>query len=274
MSTTSRRTPSGSRAPWSGLLDVLLGRVPARNAGFFQHPQSEPAIDDGTGDGAEDRATEPPAHVESSTGSSDAAVSDAAMLGEAPTPDHAPASDGAPTDEAPTDGAPTDEAPTNSDATGREGLRVQAERVSLDGEIGPGAVDGAWWPRSDRAADEVGELAEALPDDLGRLQRVALSMDDWSDDQPRAVHVFGHPLHLAWFTGLRRHTAHLTFEGGHEADLLVLPSDTEDAAAREVLEAVGKDRSRTDLLARAGIDLENEQQSDAQQRGGQQQAED
>lgn len=224
MSTTSKRTSPGARAPWSGLLDTLLGRMPGRHAGPQPDepgPDADAARADGSGSG--------------DTGSGAAATG--------------------------ADGTTKDDSTKDESSA----LRVNAERVSLDAELGLGAVDGAWWPRSDRAADEVPELLEALPDDLGRVLRVALRMDDWSDDQPRVVQVDGHPLHLAWFAGMRRHTAHLTFEGEASAVLLVLPSDTDEAAAREVLDAVGEERSREDLLSRAGVELDQDSAQSAPQ---------
>lgn len=217
MSTTSKRTSPGSRAPWSGMLDALLGRVPGRR---------------GDADGSE-------------AGRSEAEPSEAEAA--------QPATSGAAGTSAAADAGAGGTTKDESDA-----LRVRAERVSLDAELGIGAVDGAWWPRSDRAADEVPELLEALPEDLGRVLRIALRMDDWSEDRPRVVSVDGHPLHLAWFAGMRRHTAHLTFEGDATAVLLLVPSETDEAAAREVLDAVGDERSREDLLARAGVELDQE----------------
>jgi hypothetical protein len=208
MSSTSKDSADGSRSPWSGIVDAVRGRVPARSAGLLQRlkpGEPDEPVDSASAAGQEDQP--------------------------APEPEATPADGGADS-------------------------QVRAERVSLDGDLGEGATDGAWWPRSDRAADEVAELLDALPDELGRVQRVALSMADWSDERPRVVPVAGHPLHLAWFAGMRRHTVHLTFEYDHTAVLLVVPADADESAARAVLDAEGEKRTDQELLAGVGVELD------------------
>jgi hypothetical protein len=140
----------------------------------------------------------------------------------------------------------------------RTGLRVSSDRFSLDHEVGVGAVDGAWWPNTDEAPEAVPQLLKEFPEELGRVTRVALNTSDWSDDQPKTVPVDDRSVHLAWFSGMHRHTARVTFENDDPVVLLVLPPSTDEQAARHVLEAVGEERSRRDLLAEAGIEPEDD----------------
>jgi hypothetical protein len=134
----------------------------------------------------------------------------------------------------------------------RTGLRVSSDRFSLDHEVGVGAVDGAWWPNTDEAPEAVPQLLKEFPEELGRVT------SDWSDDQPKTVPVDDRSVHLAWFSGMHRHTARVTFENDDPVVLLVLPPSTDGQAARHVLEAVGEERSRRDLLAEAGIEPEDD----------------
>jgi hypothetical protein len=143
--------------------------------------------------------------------------------------------------------------PTDPDESAPSGLLVQTERLTVHREPGTGALDGAWWPSSSTAADVIPDLVGELPDELGRVSRVALSMADWSDEQPKTVPVGDRPVRLAWFAGMARHTARVTFENDEAITVLVLPPDTEQEAASSVLSTVGESRSRSELLAEAGL---------------------
>jgi hypothetical protein len=134
------------------------------------------------------------------------------------------------------------------------GFRVQTDRLTVDDELGTGPLDGAWWPSSATAADVVTELVSALPDDLGRVIRISLCMTDWSEDQPKSVPVEDGQVHLAWFTGMQRHTARITFEDDEAITVLVIPPDTEQETAASLLKSAAEDRSRSELLAEAGIE--------------------
>ncbi len=125
---------------------------------------------------------------------------------------------------------------------------VRAERLTVD-EIGSGELDGVWWPTSATATEAVPQLVDDLPDGLGRVQRVALPRADWSDEQPKAATVGGRPLRLAWFDGMRRHTARITFDTDAVITVLVLPPDTEQDAAESALRASAEERSRSQLLS-------------------------
>lgn len=135
----------------------------------------------------------------------------------------------------------TDEAGDSSDRT------VSTDRLTLD-EIGAGDLDGVWWPTTTTAAEAIPQLVNDLPEGLGRVTRIALPMPDWSDEQPKTVTVDDHQVHVAWFTGMRRRTARVTFDTDVSATVLVLPPDAEQDTATEALKASAEERSRSGLL--------------------------
>lgn len=176
----------------------------------------------------------------------------------APAPD---ATDSDATDSDVTDSDVTDSAPTAPDEPREQEQEqetvsrgVRSDRLVLEEEWGAGPLDGAWWPDSEEAARAVPGLVEALPDTLGPVSRLALPMPDWSADQPKTLQLENRTIHLAWFAGMQRHTARITFESGDAVTVLVLPSDTEAEAASNVLSQAGGERSREDLLADAGVE--------------------
>jgi hypothetical protein len=132
---------------------------------------------------------------------------------------------------------------------------VRSDRLVLEDQWGAGPLDGAWWPDSEDAVRAVPGLVEALPDTAGPVSRLALPMSDWSDDQPKTMQLEDRTIHLAWFAGMQRHTARITFESGDAVTVLVLPTDTEAETASNVLSQAGEQRSREDLLAEAGVEI-------------------
>jgi hypothetical protein len=151
---------------------------------------------------------------------------------------------------------------TSSDSSSEGGDRtVRTDRLTVD-EIGTGDLDGVWWPSSTTAADAVPQLVGDLPDGLGRVLRIALPMPDWSDEKPKTVTVDDRPVHIAWFTGMRRHTARVTFDTDAIITVLVLPPDTEQDAASNALNANAEERSRSHLLETAGVETADSGDSD------------
>ncbi|MDQ1632617.1 MAG: hypothetical protein QOC80_2589 [Frankiaceae bacterium] len=149
------------------------------------------------------------------------------------------------------DDAPVQEQGQEQEAPSRG---VRSDRLVLEDEWGAGPLDGAWWPDSEDAVRAVPGLVEALPDTVGLVSRLALPMSDWSDDQPKTLQLEDRTIHLAWFAGMQRHTARITFESGDAVTVLVLPPDTEAGTASNVLSQAAEQRSREDLLAEAGLE--------------------
>jgi Family of unknown function (DUF5994) len=146
---------------------------------------------------------------------------------------------------------PASDAPAPDDQA-TSGFQVQTDRLTVDERFGTGALDGAWWPTSSTAADAVPELVGELADAVGRVTRIALSMPDWTDEKPKTVHVRDHVVHLAWFAGMPRHTARVTFEEGEVITLLLVPPETEQDTASAVLATAAEDRSLSLLAEKDG----------------------
>jgi hypothetical protein len=122
---------------------------------------------------------------------------------------------------------------------GSEPVRLEFAPV-----FGLGAVDGAWWPRSLDAANELLPLLAALAPQIGRPTRVSLNTTAW-DPGPRQVWAAGHGVHLGWFTHMDRAVVTVAHErpapgsGGRRFQdrvrLLVIPPQTSPQQARAVM---------------------------------------
>lgn len=186
-----------------------------------------------------------------------AGKSDAAAASEAPGASEAAGeTEAAGADEATAhSGTPSESTEAGSEESAAEGgFRVHTERLTVDEAIGTGPLDGAWWPTSQQASEAVVGLVEDLGDAFGRVTRIALPMKDWSDERPKTVQVDGRAVHLAWFAGMRRQTARVTFESDEAITVVVLPVDSDKDAAASALSAAAEDRSSADLLQEAGAE--------------------
>jgi hypothetical protein len=96
-----------------------------------------------------------------------------------------------------------------------------------------GAVDGAWWPRSRNAQDELPAFIAALDAQPGvRVQRLAVHRDEWDDIPHRLTADDGHFARVDWFTTIPRHTVSVTTAHSREPiALLVVPPSTPAGAA-------------------------------------------
>ncbi|MET9885241.1 DUF5994 family protein [Streptomyces sp. NPDC006430] len=99
-----------------------------------------------------------------------------------------------------------------------------------------GQLDGAWWPYSRDLEVELPPLAAALDEVWGRITRVTVNPTRWPVI-PHTVNVAGHTVHVGWFT--EQHPDKLillSFTVGRW-DLLVVPPETEPAAAARLMAA-------------------------------------
>ena len=117
-------------------------------------------------------------------------------------------------------------------------------------------LNGGWWPRSLDASAELPGLIAEVNSRSGRISRVALQADAFSQI-PRLLVVGGRKVHVAWFRYMNTHTVILTMAGGRDdLVLLVIPPQAEPAAAAEALRLAssGGDAGRPDaILAAAGV---------------------
>ena len=107
-----------------------------------------------------------------------------------------------------------------------------------------GYVDGAWWPRSRDLSAELPALLAVLAVRLGRVPRVSFNLTDW-DAAPRRITVAGSPVRLGGFHTQRPDTVDVIGPDGARLTLLVIPPQTGQATAHQVLMRAGR-RGNTD----------------------------
>jgi hypothetical protein len=116
-----------------------------------------------------------------------------------------------------------------------------------------GQLDGAWWPHSRDLAAELPPLATALDEPWGRITRVTVNPTRWPVI-PHKVPAAGHTLHVAWFTEQDPDKLILLSLTMGRCDLLVIPPETEPAAAARLMAAAAIPGS----VLKAGALLANE----------------
>ncbi|MDX3534823.1 DUF5994 family protein [Streptomyces sp. MB09-01] len=116
-----------------------------------------------------------------------------------------------------------------------------------------GQLDGAWWPRSRDLESELPALAAALDEPWGRVTRVSVNPTRWSA-VPRTVPVGGRVLHVGWFTEQDPDKLILLSYTVGRWDLLVIPPETEPAAAARLMAAAAIPGS----VLTAGVLMANE----------------
>ncbi|MGW7383821.1 DUF5994 family protein [Streptomyces sp. NPDC054794] len=120
----------------------------------------------------------------------------------------------------------------------KERLPSASARLSLTptGSV-PGLLDGAWWPRSRDLLREIPTLTDALDACWGRITHVTVNPAHWPVI-PRKVHVTGHTVHVGWFADEQdpNKVILLSYTVGR-LDLLVIPPETEPAAAARLMAA-------------------------------------
>ncbi|WP_327277499.1 DUF5994 family protein [Streptomyces sp. NBC_01224] len=99
-----------------------------------------------------------------------------------------------------------------------------------------GQLDGAWWPRSRDLDVELPPLVAALDEVWGRITRVTMNPTHWPVI-PHKVPVSGHTVHVGWFTEQHPDKLILLSLTLGRWDLLVIPPETEPAAAARLMAA-------------------------------------
>ncbi|WP_369175396.1 DUF5994 family protein [Streptomyces sp. R28] len=119
-----------------------------------------------------------------------------------------------------------------------------------------GLLDGAWWPRSRDLLREIPTLTDALDACWGRITHVTVNPAHWPVI-PRKVPVTGHTVRVGWFADEQdpNKAILLSYTVGR-LDLLVIPPETESAAAARLMAAAtvpGGARTAGDLMADEAI---------------------
>ncbi|CAM5681215.1 DUF5994 family protein [Streptomyces tanashiensis] len=99
-----------------------------------------------------------------------------------------------------------------------------------------GLLDGAWWPHSRDLAAELPPLVDALERRYGRITRVTVNPTHWPV-VPHKVAFPGHTVHVGWFTEQDPDKMILLSYSVGRCDLLVIPPETEPAAAARLMTA-------------------------------------
>ncbi|WP_406186357.1 DUF5994 family protein [Streptomyces sp. NBC_01006] len=99
-----------------------------------------------------------------------------------------------------------------------------------------GQLDGAWWPRSRDLQVELPPLAATLDEVWGRITRVTVNPTRWPV-VPHTVNTDGHIIHVGCFTEQHPDELILLSYTVGRWDLLVIPPETEPAAAARLMAA-------------------------------------
>ncbi|MCX5377384.1 DUF5994 family protein [Streptomyces sp. NBC_00091] len=116
-----------------------------------------------------------------------------------------------------------------------------------------GQLDGAWWPYSRDLEAELPPLAAALEEPWGRVTHVTVNPTRWPA-VPHTVALDGRILHVGWFTEQHPDKLILLSYTVGRWDLLVIPPETEPAAATRLMAAAAIPGS----VLTAGVLMANE----------------
>lgn len=128
---------------------------------------------------------------------------------------------------------------TARQSTDQEGYPQTHDRLRLVGSRAPSEhIDGAWWPKSKRLADELPDLLAAVRDSLGTIALVGYRHDGWTDTPPEMAVGPGQPVQLLGFASDEPPTVILIGRNGHHLTLHVIAPTTDEEQARLALNAV------------------------------------
>ena len=103
-------------------------------------------------------------------------------------------------------------------------------RLSLDPALaGRRGINGAWWPYSRDAAAELPAMLGELSARAGRVSRVAVPVDAFSNIPHRLI-AGGHTIRVAWFRSMNTDTINMTMAFRDNLTLLVVPPQASPAA--------------------------------------------
>ncbi|MFE2995253.1 DUF5994 family protein [Nocardia sp. NPDC059246] len=115
----------------------------------------------------------------------------------------------------------------------------------------PGAVDGAWWPRTTDLVAELSDLEALLGRRAGGVDRIMYNIDAW-EPAPSCTVIGGRSVRLDGYRHLPAHTVCVLGLDRTRLVLLVIPADTEAATAQALLSAAsrpGNELTAAELMA-------------------------
>jgi hypothetical protein len=137
---------------------------------------------------------------------------------------------------------------------------ADAARVRLDPHPSRTTLlDGAWWPRSANAADELAPLMNALSGRRGQITHVLLNAAEWDLPHPARSAGGREAVRLCWYDSQPPGLVTIMSDFGSDRfDLLVVPADASQASADTAMTAAADatdTRHAPELLA--GIEHRN-----------------
>jgi len=96
-------------------------------------------------------------------------------------------------------------------------------------------IDGAWWPRSRRLADEVPGLVTSLAERLGPIVMVGYHHNGWEDTPPQ-LEIAGHTVEFVGFSSDEPASVILIGQDGHHLTLHVIPPEATDQSGRQAFD--------------------------------------
>jgi len=125
---------------------------------------------------------------------------------------------------------------------------AEPRRLCLKADGPPtGFVDGAWWPGSRDLAAELPAVMAELSTRVGRVERVAYSLDAWPIT-PRKIRIEGAVVRMAGFHTLDADIVQM-IGAQRTLTLLVVPPDTDQQTARDALTAASRADNTDDVEA-------------------------
>ncbi|MEU1956774.1 DUF5994 family protein [Nocardia rhamnosiphila] len=121
----------------------------------------------------------------------------------------------------------------------RSGPPPASRRLPTPRAPRPGAVDGAWWPRTTDLVAELPDLAALLGRRAGSIDRIMYNMDAWQP-APRRTMIGGRSIRLDGYRHLPTHTLCVLGLDRTRLVLLVIPAGTIAAAAQALLSAASR----------------------------------
>lgn len=103
----------------------------------------------------------------------------------------------------------------------------------------PGAVDGAWWPRTTDLVAEMADLEALLGQRAGSIDRIMYNMNAWNPAPKRTV-IGGRSVRLDGYRYLPAYTLCVLGLDRTRLVLLVIAADTEAATAQGMLSAASR----------------------------------
>lgn len=135
--------------------------------------------------------------------------------------------------------------PKDSDSAGFGRLTI-CERSQI-----PGAVDGAWWPRSADLGGELPDLVAVLSRLIGPIRRVVYDPSSWTSAPSRVIHR-NQAVAVDAYRLVANDTIYLVGSHSRDALLYVIGAQVPLPAARSVLDVVdgGRESIGVGLLRR------------------------